>query len=108
MASTETSPFVAAPEPEASVVTKEPQTSKPVSYYTYAVYFFAFVAVILLIWYMYARFSDNSSGLREPFTDGQKQERDDTAADFNVAEEVDKLNRKQKQILSGLSQSTGM
>ena len=111
MSTLDESPLVesnSSPEPATAKVTAEPQTETK-SYTTYLVYFLCFAVVVLLIWYMHDRFVDNSGqSISEPFEGEKKQEGDETAQGFDLHEEVDKINRKQKKILSGLSQSTGM
>ncbi len=59
------------------------------------------VALILLVYYAYARFIDNS--LSEPMAKGVEQERDDPVIDFNLREAIKNLQNIQQNVLKTLS-----
>ncbi len=59
------------------------------------------VALILLVYYAYARFVDNS--LTEPMAKGVEQERDDPVIDFNLREAIKNLRNIQQNVLKTLS-----
>lgn len=60
------------------------------------------VVLILLLYYAYNRFVSNS--VKEPFTKGNQQERDDPVVDFNLREVIEELKRMQGQVLKTLSE----
>jgi hypothetical protein len=68
---------------------------------TYVLIGVCIIVVVLLIYYAYKRFIKNS--IKDPFTKGQEQERDDPVVDFNLREAVLELQDMQKQILKTLS-----
>jgi hypothetical protein len=59
------------------------------------------ISLVLLVYYAYARFIDNS--LTEPMSKGVEQERDDPVVDFNLREAIKNLQNIQKNVLSTLS-----
>ena len=61
------------------------------------------VVLLLLLYYAYNRFVTNA--VKEPFTKGNKQERDDPVVDFNLRETIEELRRLQGQVLKTLSES---
>jgi cytochrome c-type biogenesis protein CcmH/NrfG len=72
----------------------------------YVLYGIATVCLFLLAYYAYNRFQDNKSD--ENFVEGNRQERDDPIADYNLHEAVQELEEAQKKITSRLSDDTGL
>ena len=70
-------------------------------YTKYIVYGLCAIVTILLLYYAYSRFVENS--VDEPFVKGQSPERSDAAADYNLHEAVYKLENMQKRILRSVS-----
>lgn len=62
------------------------------------------VVLILLLYYAYCRFAENS--VEEPFVKGQTQERDDPVVDFNLREAIRELQNIQKKVISTISDNS--
>jgi len=74
--------------------------------WTYVFYGLVVLGIVLLAWYAYGRFVENS--ISEPFVEGQRQERGDPIMDFNLHEAIKDLERMQKKVLQRLSNDTGI
>ena len=59
------------------------------------------IALVLLVYYAYSRFIDNS--ISEPMAKGVEQERDDPVVDFNLREAIKNLQNIQRNVLKTLS-----
>ena len=62
------------------------------------------VVLILLLYYAYSRFVENS--VEEPFTKEPAQERDDPVIDFNLREAIKELQALQRNIMSTISDNS--
>lgn len=72
--------------------------------YYYVFIGFLSVVLILLLYYAYCRFVENS--VEEPFVKGQTQERDDPVIDFNLRESIKELQNLQRNIMSTISENS--
>ena len=72
--------------------------------YTYIFIAVLSVALIVLLYYAYSRFTINAKG--EKFTKGTEQERDDPVIDFNLREAIRELQGLQTKVLSTLSENS--
>lgn len=74
------------------------------SLYSYVFIGVLAVVLILLLYYAYGRFVENS--IKDPFTDGTQQERDDPVDDFNLRDAIKELQNIQKKVVSTLSEAS--
>jgi cytochrome c-type biogenesis protein CcmH/NrfG len=84
--------------------TKETTTDDSASMYNYIFVAVLSVVLILLLYYAYCRFAENS--VDEPFVKGQTQERDDPVIDFNLREAIRELQNIQRNIMSTISDNS--
>lgn len=63
------------------------------------------VSLVLLMYYAYSKFVDNSG---DTMVANDDQERDDPVIDFNLREAIKELQHTQKRVLSTLSQTMDM
>jgi len=82
----------------------ENTTNSDDSLYSYVFMGVLAVVLIMLLYYAYNRFVENS--INEPFTEGTEQERDDPVDDFNLREAIKELQAIQKRVLSTLSETS--
>lgn len=84
--------------------TKETTADDSASMYNYIFVAVLSVVLILLLYYAYCRFAENS--VDEPFVKGQTQERDDPVIDFNLREAIRELQNIQRNIMSTISDNS--
>ncbi len=97
-------PSVTTPENTDIVKKAEDSLFQDNTLYTYIFIGVLSVVLILLLYYAYNRFVENS--LNEPFSEGNEQERDDPVDDFNLREAIRELQNIQKRVLSTLSENS--
>jgi uncharacterized membrane protein YvbJ len=73
------------------------------SVYNYVVMFIVAAVLILLIWYSYSKFVENSSGPNE-----EVQEKDEAVADYDLKEELRELQKMQNNNLKDVTQDVGI
>lgn len=65
------------------------------------------VALIVIVWYAYSRFTKNQQSF-----DGKKPDKavnkDETLSDYNLQDAIDQIEKKQREILKNLSEDTGI
>lgn len=86
-----------------SKVDKDTKEGEESNIYSYIFIAILSVVLILLLYYAYNRFVTNS--VKDPFTKGNQQERDDPVVDFNLREVIEELRHTQGLILKTLSEN---
>lgn len=81
------------------------ETAEKANTYNYIFIGVLAVVLILLLYYAYGRFTENSSE-GEGFVKGNTQERDDPVIDFNLREAIQELQALQRNIMSTISDNS--
>jgi hypothetical protein len=93
---------------DTSAKNPEEQSGEATSLTTYVFIGFLIATLLVLSYYAYAKFVENSNCSSEAFIEGNRQERDDPVMDFNLRAAIQDLENKQRAVLKKLSSDTGM
>lgn len=101
---TDVSAESAAKSSDSKTTNLETTDAEATSVYNYVFIAVLCVVLLLLLYYAYCRFAENS--VEEPMVAGQKQERDDPIIDFNLREAIKELQTLQRNIMSTISDNS--